>query len=154
VKITAQEEYGLRCLLTLARAPQGCSTIGEVAAAEALSPAYAAKLLALLRRAGFVKSTRGANGGQKLARPAAQINLAAVLAALSGPLFSTDFCARHPGAHDVCVHIEDCSIRSVWRSVESALQEVLRDISLADLLRPERAFATPIRIGTAERMSS
>src|SRR5262245_2088103 len=97
MKITAQEEYGLRCLLALARASGGSATIAEIAAAEGLSSAYTAKLLALLRRAGFVKSMRGANGGQRLARPADAIDLAAVLGALSAPLYTTDFCARHPG---------------------------------------------------------
>src|SRR5262245_143339 len=106
MKITAQEEYGLRCLVAVARLTDG-GTIAEIATAEALSPAYTAKLLALLRRAGLVASTRGANGRQRLARPAAEIDLASVLFALSEPIYSDAFCARHPGARGVCVHIED-----------------------------------------------
>ena len=68
MKITAQEEYGLRCLLRLARAGDGRSlTIPEIAADEGLSVPYVAKLLAVLRQAGLIESVRGRSGGYRLA---------------------------------------------------------------------------------------
>ena len=80
MKITAQEEYGLRCLLRLARAEDGQSlTIPEIAAAEGLSVPYVAKLLSVLRQAGLIESVRGRAGGYRLARPPAEIGLGSVL---------------------------------------------------------------------------
>ena len=71
MQLLATEEYGLRCLVQVARhtAPQPI-TIPEIAAAEGLSPEYAAKLLRALRQAELVVSTRGAGGGYRLSRPA------------------------------------------------------------------------------------
>ena len=87
MKITAQEEYGLRCLLHLARTrdPLG-QNIREIAEAENLSIPYVAKLLAVLRRAGLITSVRGRKGGYLLARPAGDIRLGEVMQALGGPL--------------------------------------------------------------------
>ena len=69
MKITAQEEYGLRCLLRLARAEgeHAALTIPEIAAAEGLSVPYVAKLLAVLRQAGLIESARGRAGGYRFA---------------------------------------------------------------------------------------
>ena len=94
MKFTAQEEYGLRCLLQIAREPTGSVTIPEIAKREALTPAYVAKLMRVLRRVGLVKSTRGQKGGYRLAYPPDRMNLGMVLAALGGRLYSDDFCGR------------------------------------------------------------
>ena len=59
MKLTTQEEYGLRCLLQLARKDTGSLTIPELSRREGMSPANVAKIMRLLRRAGFVRSTRG-----------------------------------------------------------------------------------------------
>src|SRR5215469_16076105 len=76
MKITSQEEYGLRCLMRLARVEDGHSlTIPEIAAAERLSPPYVAKLLSVLRQAGLIASVRGRTGGYHLTRPAAEVSL-------------------------------------------------------------------------------
>ncbi len=71
MKLSANEEYGLRCLVRLAYAgfaEQGL-TIPEISQAEGVSPAYAAKILRALRKGGFVKAARGKEGGYTLARP-------------------------------------------------------------------------------------
>lgn len=69
MKITAQEEYGLRCLLRFARTgTEAVLTISEIAAAEGLSVPYVAKLLAILRQGGLIESVRGRSGGYRLAR--------------------------------------------------------------------------------------
>src|ERR1700691_4861893 len=73
MKLSAHEEYGLRCLLRIGLAgPDESLTIPEISQAEALSPAYAAKLLRILRRGGFITSARGKDGGYTPARPAGQ----------------------------------------------------------------------------------
>src|SRR6516225_2545511 len=108
MKITAQEEYGLRCLLRLARA-YGVQplTIPEIAAAENLSPPYVAKLLAVLRQAGLIESNRGRTGGYHLVRDPAEVRLGTVLRELGEPLFEDGaYCERHAGpeTEGLCVH--------------------------------------------------
>src|SRR5437763_12591725 len=99
MKITSQEEYGLRCLIRLARADDGRSlTIPEIAVAEGLSGPYVAKLLAVLRQAGLLDSVRGRSGGYRLSRPSAEITLGTVLRVLGEPLFEEPaYCQQHAG---------------------------------------------------------
>jgi len=139
MKLSAHEEYGLRCLLRIGLAgPAESLTIPEISQAEALSPSYAAKLLRMLRRGGFIKSARGQAGGYTLARPAAQIVIGDVIAVLGGRLFeSKDFCHEHAGQIQVCTRSVDCSVRSLWHAVQSVVDEVLSKTTLQDLLRSE-----------------
>lgn len=140
--LLAQEEYGLRCLVQLAR-HRGSSplTIPEIAAAEGLSPEYTAKLMRALRQGGLVMSTRGAAGGYRLARPAEEVTAWEVLEKLGGSLFPESFCDSHPGSLRDCVHSTACSIRSLWRSVEGAVRGVLEHVTVADLARAGQATA-------------
>ena len=137
--LLAQEEYGLRCLLQVANGkPNRPRTIPEIAAAEGLSSEYTAKLLRVLRQSGFVASTRGAGGGYRLARPAAEITAWEVVAALGGTFFPDSFCESHPGRQADCVHTTDCSVRTLWRTLEEAVRGVLQNITIADMRRRER----------------
>jgi len=139
MKLSAHEEYGLRCLLRIGLAgAEESLTIPEISQAEALSPAYAAKLLRMLRKGGFITSARGKEGGYTLARPAAQIVIGDVIEALGGRLFeSKDFCNEHAGRIQVCTRSVDCSVRSLWHAVQSAVDDVLSKTTLQDLLRSE-----------------
>jgi Rrf2 family protein len=138
MKLSAQEEYGLRCMLRVASAGEGGSlTIPEIGRAEALSIPYVAKLMRVLRQGKFVKSVRGQAGGYTLARPPEKIPVAEVLAWLGGRLFEPAFCDQFSGLKRVCTHSIDCSIRSLWRAVQSAVDSVLAGITLKDLLHKE-----------------
>jgi Rrf2 family protein len=138
MKLSAQEEYGLRCLLQVARHdPEGSLTIPEIARMEGLSIPHVAKLMRLLRRGGFVKSVRGQAGGYRLARAPVQINVGEVLAWLGGRLFDPSFCSIHAGMAKLCTHSVDCSIRSLWRSVQLVVDQMLGKVTLADLLGNE-----------------
>jgi len=140
MKLTTQEEYGLRCLLQLARAG-GTLTIPELGKREGISAANVAKIMRVLRRAGFVSSTRGQAGGYALARPADQIAVSDVIARLGGPMYDSTFCQRHSGVELSCAHLGDCSIRPVLRHVQEAIDEVLGRLTLASLLRSEHEVA-------------
>ncbi|MEN8161653.1 MAG: Rrf2 family transcriptional regulator, partial [Myxococcota bacterium] len=129
MQLLAQEEYGLRCLLELAR-HDAARTIHQIASAEGLSPDYAAKLLRELRRGGLVESTRGAAGGYRLARSAATITAWDAIAALGGALFPNDFCECHPGRAARCVRNGDCALRAIWRAADAAVRRVLSDVTL------------------------
>lgn len=142
MKLSAQEEYGLRCLLHMASCGEGASvSIPEISKAEGLSAPNVAKLMRLLRLSGFVVSARGQSGGYTLSRAATQINVGAVMEALGGRLYSASFCSRHAGLQEVCVHDTDCAMRSLWASLQTRIAAVLSDTSLQDLLRPEIEMA-------------
>jgi Rrf2 family protein len=140
MQLLAQEEYGLRCLLQLARGGAGARTIQEIAEAEGLSPDYAAKLLRELRRGGLVESTRGAAGGYRLAREARAITAWDAIAVLGGALFPDGFCECHPGRAARCVRSQDCALRAIWRAADDAVRAVLSRVTLADLVGTETAM--------------
>lgn len=133
MKITAQEEYGLRCLLQVAKA-DGSITISEICKNEGISSANVAKMMSLLRKGGFVKSIRGQVGGYELARKPSEIAIGEVLAFLGGRLFDPGFCSSHSGNEEECAHNSDCSVRSVWLRVQFAVDQALGRISVEDLL--------------------
>lgn len=135
MKLTNHEEYGLRCLMRLAEhGPENALTIPGVSQEEGISEAYVGKLLRILRRAGFVRAERGKIGGYTLARPAGQILVLDVLNALGGPLYEGGFCQSHSGQENLCVRSTSCSLRGLWRSVQEAVDQVLGQTTLADLL--------------------
>lgn len=138
MKITAQEEYGLRILVRIARCAdaEGLS-IPQLSEAEGISSHYAAKLARQLRIAGFLNSTPGQKGGYILSRPAEEININQVLKALGGALFESGFCENHNGMVKLCTNSVDCSARSLWKLVQLAVDQVLNNISLADLCGKE-----------------
>src|SRR5688572_3949347 len=107
MKFSAQEEYGLRCLIQLARSGQSM-TIPEISRVEGMSTTHVAKLLTILRKEGFIVSTRGQAGGYVLSRPPEEIVIGAVLEALGGKLYDGDFCNRHAGQLSICTHAVDC----------------------------------------------
>jgi len=148
MKITAQEEYGLRCLLRLAQAVEGQSlTLPEIAAGEGLSVPYAAKLLTVLRQAGLIDSVRGRAGGYRLAQPPAKIALGSLLLTLGEPLFDEPtYCKQHaaPGA-DSCVHHGGCTLRALWQTLEHWMRGTLNQVTLADLLQSEGRITELLR---------
>ncbi len=151
MQLLAQEEYGLRCLLELARHDSTPRTIQQIADAEGLSPDYAAKLLRELRRGGLVASTRGAAGGYRLARGAGAITAWDAIAALGGSLFPSDFCACHAGRVPRCVRSSDCALRAIWRAADGAVRGVLSGVTLADLVASEAAMVRRLGLVPVER---
>lgn len=138
MKLSAQEEYGLRCLLHLAKRGNGSSlTIPEISVAEGLSVPNVAKLMRIMRMGKLVQSVRGQAGGYTLARPADEIKVTEVMEVLGGRFFGPQFCGRHSGHQEVCCHHTDCSLRALWNSVQFMLQSVLGQTSLADLMLSE-----------------
>lgn len=148
MRFSAQEEYGLRCLLSLARAQRAARaeapdapravTVAEVAEREGMTVQNAGKMIRLLGKAGLIESVRGCKGGYRFARDPAAVSVGEVLKALGGALYESDTCEKFTGIQDLCVHSNDCSIRSLWRGLQSILDRVLGDITIADLLDDER----------------
>ncbi|MEP6683297.1 MAG: Rrf2 family transcriptional regulator [Parafilimonas sp.] len=143
MKITAQEEYGIRILIRIARCADEKSglSIPQISEAEGLTPHYAAKLTRQLRLGGFLKSTPGQKGGYILSKPPSAININEVLKTLGGALFDSEFCATHIGALNLCTNSVDCSARSLWKIIQFTLDQVLDKMTLADLCGREEAVA-------------
>jgi len=139
VKLSSQEEFGLRCLLQIARLGDGGSlTITEMSHREGISAPNVAKIMRILRRAGLVKSTRGKAGGYSLSRPAGELPVGEVLGSLGGRLYDAGFCDRHSGLEQLCLNNSDCSIRPVLRHIQEAVDQVLGRLTIQSLLRSER----------------
>lgn len=137
MKISAQEEYGLRCLLQLAYLREGESlTLAQIAEREGISVANAGKLLWLLNKAGLVQSLRGTKGGYQLARPAEEIRLSEVIKILDADEM-TEHCRSYTGVMESCVHTGDCGIRPVILSLHEVVQNALVHITLAQLVGTE-----------------
>lgn len=138
MKISAVEEYGLRCLLQLARtaAEQPLVSAEEIAIREGLSVAYVEKILSQLRKAGLVKSVRGMYGGYQLSRPADDIRVGDLVRGVDGDFF-TDICQHFSGNQNACVHMGSCSVRPVWLMVARHVYRILDHLTLADLLKEE-----------------
>ncbi len=135
MKFSAQEEFGLRCLISIAREGEdGFLTILQISEREGLSGSHVAKLLSILRKHGFVKSVRGQQGGYRMARPPQAILVRDVLEALGGRLYDSGFCLRHAGLGESCVHETDCTLRPLWGTVQNAVDRVIAMITLQDLM--------------------
>ena len=139
MKITAQEEYGLRILIRIARcADEEGMSIPQLSGTEGLSAHYVAKLARQLRIGGFLKSTPGQKGGYVLSRPASEININKVLKTLGGALFDNEFCASHIGALNLCTNSVDCSARSLWKIIQFTVDQLLDKMTLEDLCGKEK----------------
>ena len=132
MRISTRSEYGIRILVTLARADDDrCLSLAEIARREKLPHAYLEHLVRDLRRAGLVTATRGQSGGYRLARPADQIAMTDAVRALEGPLLEMP-CA---GAQDMehCDRPQPCSVHEVFQRVYESLSLSLGATSLADV---------------------
>ena len=128
--ISAKVDYALRALLVLAAAPDTPLTGEQVAAAQTLPVKFIENTLVDLRRAGFVTSQRGREGGYRLARPPAEIVVADVIRALEGPLAEV----RGERPEDTVYEAAAANLQHVWVAVRAALRLVLESVTLADIL--------------------
>ena len=138
MKISAQEEYGLRCLVQLAALKNEESlTLPQIAEREGISAANAGKLMWLLNKAGFVSAIRGTKGGYTLARPANEIRLSEVIKILDADEINTH-CEGYKGILEVCIHKGDCGIRPLIVGLHQIVNQALANITLAQLVGEER----------------
>jgi Rrf2 family protein len=139
LKFNAQEEYGLRCLLRIAKfyAVGKSLTIPEISRKEGISEYNAGKILRTLRLGGFLESSRGQIGGYTLTRSPDKIIVGEVLSALGSRLFDDHFCQTHTGEMDICTNSIDCSVRSLWKMIQDSVDSVVGKLTLNDLIGNE-----------------
>ncbi|MCZ7603476.1 MAG: Rrf2 family transcriptional regulator [Melioribacteraceae bacterium] len=139
MKFSSTEEYGIRCLIRIAKFHENGKTltIPEISKAEGLSQHNTAKILRQLRLGGFLESERGQTGGYSLTREPEDIKINEVMNVLGGRLFDSSFCDSHSGSKDICTHTIDCSVRSLWKVIQDAVDTVVKDMTLKDLVGSE-----------------
>jgi Rrf2 family protein len=134
VRVSAKADYALRAAAELAVAEGAGPVKGEqLARAQGIPPKFLENILLELRHAGLVQSQRGAEGGYWLARPAAEITLAAVIRAVEGPLANVR--GTRPEAVEYAGAAEP--LRQVWIAVRASLRGVLESVTLADVAAGE-----------------
>lgn len=134
MNFTAKEDYGLRAALDLAAyGGNGPVQAREIAARQAIPEQFLEQLLASLRRAEVIRSTRGAAGGYSLASDPSRVTVGAVLRALSGPLVPPELVdgATDGSAREIP---ETQVVRGVWGELRDALRSVADRVTLAELL--------------------
>jgi Rrf2 family transcriptional regulator, nitric oxide-sensitive transcriptional repressor len=127
MQLTRHTDYALRLLIHLAGVGEARSQIATVAQAQAISRTHLMKIANELARAGFIAAVRGRGGGIRLARPAAEINLGAVIDAMEPPCPLVD-CSG-------CRLLARCSLAGVLDQASAAFRQTLRRYSLADICR-------------------
>lgn len=158
---STKAEYGIRVLAHLARAADGRTaeddtpiSLAAIAEAEGLPLAYLEHLAARLRRAELVVSRRGARGGYSLARPAGAITMAEVVQALEGEIAPIECITEGADGALVCARDgepghDPCPTKLLWTRVQGSIIRTLKDMTLADLVRPGTTTSNGMETATA-----
>lgn len=143
MKVSKQDEYGLRILLRIAKADvQHGITLSYLSEVEKMSIPYAGKITRQLKMAGFIDSNRGQKGGYYLAQPSYDIIIKDVIAALGGLNLAKEKCDEEGGQFKFCTNSIDCSMKSLWTIVQYTLDKVLESITLQDLMADDSESKT------------
>lgn len=149
MRVTTWTEYSLIISLHLARrGGQQPVAARDIAETERLPGDYVEQILLRLRRAGLVESVRGARGGYFLARSPEKISVHDVMAACDHQIFEIN-CEVHPVDDQRCGPGSQCSIRPVWRALRSRVDDLLKSVSLTDLLQEEAGVQELVGIAAA-----
>ena len=131
VKLSTRSRYGTRLILDLAEHyGQGFIQLHEIADRQGISLKYLEQMIIPLRKAGYVKSTRGAGGGYKLAKPPEKISVGEIVTLLEGSDQITE-CSARP---ETCERSEECLTRSLWIESASSMYGRLNSVTLSNVL--------------------
>jgi Rrf2 family cysteine metabolism transcriptional repressor len=132
VRVSAKEMYGLRAMSEFARHfGEGPLSLSEVAKVQGISQAYLEQIAIDLRRAGLLKSKRGALGGYFLARAPEATTAGDVIRALEGAILPIQCVVEYQCTP--CSLEDGCTARGIWEQVRDRLVETLDSITLAEL---------------------
>lgn len=137
MKLSTKGRYGLRALIDLGLYSENETvSIASIAARQNISESYLEQLIAKLRKAGLVTSIRGAGGGYKLAKPAAEISVGDILRALEGSLDPVEC----PGLKEEssCGGSEFCVTKYVWQRINDSINQAVDEIKLDQLIEESR----------------
>lgn len=131
IKISKLTDYAVVILAEMVARGDSLQTASDLSEKTGLPEPTAAKVLKLLARGDLIASARGMNGGYKLCREPSDITMAAVIAALEGPVTLTS-CVE--GSGECCSHAQGCSMKGKWNPVNEAMQRALENVSLAQMI--------------------
>lgn len=141
MRLSTKMRYGTRALAELASAyPHGSLPVKELARRQHLSTKYLEQIMGALKAGGLTSAVRGVNGGHELTQAPSEIKLSDVFRALEGPLMLTE-CTDHP---EKCRLSGDCPTLPLWREITVAIQSVLENTTLQDLLDRWRPSNKPV----------
>ena len=137
MKVSTKGDYGVRALVELAHHfGEGPIQSAHIASAQDVPEPYLDQLLTTLRRAGFIRSVRGPQGGHALIEEPNKLPLSSVIVALEGSLAPLA-CVDDP---ESCTKEGGCVQRDVWEQVRDATQEILENVTIGDLAKKEREY--------------
>ena len=139
LRLTKMADYGTVVVTAMVGEPERTRSAGEIAAMIHVPAPTVSKILKILMRGGLVLSIRGAKGGYLLSRAPEAISLADIIQAMDGPIGMTE-CSVTPG---ICAQETSCTVRANWQRVNRAVIDVLRDITLDQMIQP---VARPIDV--------
>jgi Rrf2 family cysteine metabolism transcriptional repressor len=134
MKLSTKGRYGLRAVLDMAtfQDEQGPITLSSIADRQSISEGYLEQLMVPLKKAGVVKSVRGAQGGYLLAREPQQITVGEIIRVLEGPIAPMACVSEE--FPEPCDRSEGCVTKEIWEKVRDSISSVLDSYSLADLV--------------------
>ena len=133
MKLSTKGRYGLRAMIDLARySEEEPVSIGNIAARQGISERYLEQLVALLKKAGLVKSIRGASGGYVLAKNAEEISVGDVLRALEGSLEPVKCAAYY--SEEGCTASGGCVTKYVWEKINQSINHTVDEMMLDELV--------------------
>lgn len=136
MKISTKGRYALRMMLEFALHPDECTKINQVAKRQNISNKYLEQIVTLLTRAGYVKSTRGAQGGYQLTKDPSEYTVGMILRLTEGSLAPV---ACLDDSENTCERAENCVTLGVWKQLNDAINQVVDHVTLADLLAEQLA---------------
>ena len=146
MKISAKGDYATRALQDLAiHYDQGPVPIETIAHRQGLPVRYLEQLLLGLKRAGFVGSRRGVNGGYYLAKPPREITIGQVMRVMDGPV-APIFCVTPAGRREVCPKEGACALQDIWAQVRDAVSRIVDVTTFEDIGRRARAKQETARV--------
>ncbi|MBO5352874.1 MAG: RrF2 family transcriptional regulator [Lachnospiraceae bacterium] len=135
MKLTTKGRYGLRAVIDLAvYAKEEPVSLAEVAERQSISISYLEQLVAKLKKAGIVQSTRGAQGGYSLAKEPEEISVGEILRALEGNLSPVDCSAVAGEGETECASSDFCVTKYVWKRISDSINDTVNAIFLSELM--------------------
>ena len=133
MNISTRGRYGLRALLEISVQPdEKPMTIRDISKKQQMSVTYLEQILYKLKKAGIVRSIRGARGGYMLARRGDKITVSQIISALDGPI-SISYCDSPRMREKSCIGPQVCVSRILWKKLEDLIEDTLSSVTLADL---------------------
>ncbi len=140
MKLSTKSRYGARAVVEIAlHYLNGPVKRKDIVKNQEISDSYLENILIALKNGGIITTIRGANGGYMLSRPPSELNLFEVVKILEGSLSPVE-CLDNPSS---CKRVNFCSTRVVWKKLKEAKEDVLKNVTIQDLINIEKKMDTP-----------